>query len=82
MYPLIFCMAFMSVLLLFVQLPPHSFAGLFLKDPATIEIAATALRKYTFMLPCIAIQFAFVQGMTSMGKTAYAFPIRDLELEL
>ena len=74
-YLLLFCMAFMGLLFLAVQILPESFAGLFLKEPSTIEIASAALKKYTYMLPCIAVQFAFVQGMTSMGKIAYAFPM-------
>lgn len=74
-YLLIFCMAYMGFLVLIVQVSPESFVGLFLKERSTIGIAAAALKKYTYMLPCIAVQFAFVQGMTSMGKITYAFPM-------
>lgn len=68
-------MAYMGLLFLIVQVSPESFVGLFLKEQTTIGIAAAALKKYTYMLPCIAVQFAFVQGMTSMGKITYAFPM-------
>lgn len=36
-------------------------------------MASAALRKYTLVLPGIAVQYAFVQGMTSIVKIKYAF---------
>lgn len=77
-YLLIFCLGFMIILFIFVQITPYTFVHLFLNDQNSIEIAVSALRKYTLALPCIAIQFTYVQGMTSMGKIKYAFPMSVL----
>lgn len=68
-------MVYIGVLFVFVQIFPAYFVRLFLMDQGSVEIAAKALQKYTFALPGIAVQFAYVQGMTSMAKIGYAFPM-------
>lgn len=72
---LVLCMVYIGSLFIIVQMAPEHFAGLFLTDRDSIQVAARALQQYTFALPGIAVQFAFVQGMTSMAKINYAFPM-------
>lgn len=72
---LLLCMLYTGILFVAVQMVPEYLAGLFLVERDSVQMAAEALQKYTFALPGIAVQFAYVQGMTSMAKIAYAFPM-------
>ncbi|MDE6601071.1 MAG: MATE family efflux transporter [Lachnospiraceae bacterium] len=74
-YLLALCMVYIGALFIVVQVMPEYFVGLFLADLDSVQMASEALQKYTFALPGIAVQFAYVQGMTSMAKIAYAFPM-------
>ena len=51
------------------------FAGFFLKESGTIQLAACSIRMYTFALLGIAVQYALADGLTVMGKVKYALPL-------
>ena len=72
---LVVCLSIMGVLLLAAQLGAMGFARLFLEDGETAAMAAAAIRRYTAGLLGVGVQYAFVEGLTSMGKIRYALPI-------
>lgn len=69
------CALYIGLMELSVQLFPQAFAGLFLQDNTLHELAADALRLYTFVLIGVAVQYALVDGLTAMGLVRYAFPL-------
>lgn len=71
----VLCGAYIGLLEAAVQLVPGWFAGLFLQDAALLEMASLCLRRYTLALIGVAVQYALVDGLTSMGKVRFAFPI-------
>lgn len=72
---LVVCLSMMGVLLIGAQLGAMGFARLFLEEEETAAMAATAIRRYTAGLLGVGVQYAFVEGLTSMGKIRYALPI-------
>lgn len=69
------CLSIMGLLLLAAQLGAGGFSRLFLEDSDTANLAAAAIRHYTAGLLGVGVQYAFVEGLTSMGKIRYALPI-------
>lgn len=72
---LIVCGIYMTILCILSQEIPEFFAGLFLQDPSLIPEAAQCIRKYSAGLFILAVQYSFVDGLTSMGLIKYAMPI-------
>ena len=72
---LVVCLSIMGLLLLAAQLGAGGFSLLFLEDSDTANLAAAAIRRYTAGLLGVGVQYAFVEGLTSMGKIRYALPI-------
>lgn len=71
----VLCAGYIGLLELAVQLVPTGFAGLFLRDSALLQMACLCLRRYTLGLLGVAVQYALVDSLTSMGKVRYAFPL-------
>lgn len=74
-YVFLLCAGYMLLLCLMVQVKPEIFAGIFLRDAKNIKLTASFLQKYTFGLLGVAVQYAFVDGLTAMGQIKYALPI-------
>lgn len=74
-YVFLLCGVYIGALGIAVQIFPEVFAGFFLKDADTIQLASDCLRMYTFMLLGVAVQYALVDGLTAMGKVKYALPL-------
>lgn len=74
-YVLILCGLFIGFLLLIVQIFPDVFVSMFIEDNSNIILTSGFIRKYTIGLLGIAVQCAFVDGLTSMGKVRYAMPL-------
>lgn len=72
---LVVCLGLMGLLLIGAQLGAGAFSRLFLEDRETAAMAAAAIRRYTAGLLGVGVQYAFVEGLTSMGKIRYALPI-------
>lgn len=72
---LLLCASFMGVLLVVSQTIPEVFARLFLQDETLLPLAADCIRRYAAGLLGVAVQYAFVDGLTAMGQTRYALPI-------
>ncbi len=72
---LLLCGVYMGVMTLFAQLIPGVFAGLFVQGEENIALASLFIRKYTIGLLGVAVQYAFVDGLTSMGKVKLALPL-------
>lgn len=71
----VLCAGYIGLLEVAVQLAPAWFAGLFLQDDTLLQMACLCLRRYTLGLLGIAVQYALVDSLTSMGKVRYAFPL-------
>lgn len=74
-YVFLLCMAYMSVLFVIAQFCPRPFVRLFSTNPSEIALTSDFISKYTLGLFGIAVQFAFVDGLTAMGKVKYAMPL-------
>lgn len=74
-YVLLLCGAYLGVLLILSQTIPDVFVRVFSRNRDTIELTAGFLAKYTLGILGVAVQYAFVDGLTAMGKIRYAFPI-------
>ncbi len=74
-YVLLSCFAYMLVWTLLAQSNAPLFAGLFVRDEEGIALAASFIRKYTLGLFAVSVQYAFVDGLTAMGKVKYALPL-------
>lgn len=72
---LLLCMIYICGMYIAAQFASAFFAGLFMKDAEYIALSAEFIRKYTLGLPGVAIQYAFVDGLTAMGKIKYALPL-------
>ncbi|MDD2971273.1 MAG: MATE family efflux transporter [Lachnospiraceae bacterium] len=75
---LLLCGGYMALLLLASQTVPEIYARLFVQDVHTIPLAAACIRKYAAGLLGVAIQYALVDGLTTMGQMRYAMPISFL----
>lgn len=65
---LLLCASFMGVLLVVSQTIPEVFARLFLQDETLLPLAADCIRRYAAGLLGVAVQYAFVDGLTAMGR--------------
>mgnify|MGYP003301574259 CR=1 FL=1 len=65
----------MGIMTLSAQLIPDVFAGLFVQGEENIRLASLFIRKYTIGLLGVAVQYAFVDGLTAMGKVKLALPL-------
>ncbi|MDO4323477.1 MAG: MATE family efflux transporter [Lachnospiraceae bacterium] len=74
-YVFLLCIAYIGVLFLFAQTAPQLFVRMFIDGGENILLASSFIRKYTLGLFGIAVQYAIVDGLTSMGKIRYALPI-------
>ncbi len=74
-YVLLLCGAYLGILLVLSQTIPSVFVRVFSRNSETIALAASFLSKYTMGIPGVAVQYAFVDGLTAMGKIRYAFPV-------
>lgn len=74
-YVFIFCLLYMGVLLVIAQMCPQIFVRLFTGDVQNVRLASEFVSKYTMGLLGVAVQYAFVDGLTAMGKVAYAMPL-------
>lgn len=72
---LILCALYMGLLSIFAQISPQTFVRLFTQDEAYIMITSSFIKKYTLGLTAVAVQYAFVDGLTAMGKVSYAIPL-------
>ncbi len=74
-YVFLLCLFYMLILMAVAQTAVTPFVRLFLNDPGQIALAGRLISKYTLGLWGIAIQFAFVDGLTAMGEVRYALPL-------
>lgn len=74
-YVLILCGVYIGVLCLISQIVPEVFVRLFMGKEEQIKLAASFMKRYTLGILGIAVQFAFVDGLTAMGKITYALPL-------
>ncbi len=72
-YVLLLCLGFIGVLLIAVQWQPELFVQMFVRNGSMIENTAVYLRCYTLGMLGIAVQLAYVDGLTAMGKIRFAF---------
>lgn len=75
LWVLILCGSIMAVLLGVSQFGANRFAGLFMEDQQERALAASCIRRYAAGILGVGVQYAFVEGLTSMGKIRYALPI-------
>ncbi len=71
----VLCGVYIGVLLLVAQFIPEPFVKLFSSNGTNIEMTSRFLSMYTLGILGIAVQLAFVDGLTSMGKIRYAMPL-------
>lgn len=69
------CVAYIGGLQVLVLLVPQAFAGLFLHDAAVMAVCIGCIRRFCLGLVGIAVQYAYVDGLTAMGKVRYALPL-------
>ena len=69
------CVAYIGGLQLLILLFPRAFAGLFLQDAAIMAVCVGCIRRFCLGLAGIAVQYAYVDGLTAMGKVRYALPL-------
>lgn len=69
------CAAFATLLCIASQTIPDTFAALFTQDDSLVPLAASCIRKYAVGLLGVAVQYAFVDGLTAMGQMRAALPI-------
>lgn len=69
------CVAYIGGMQLLVLLFPQAVAGLFLKDAAIMAVCVGCIRRFCLGLVGIAVQYAYVDGLTAMGKVRYALPL-------
>lgn len=69
------CVAYIGGMQLLILLFPQAFAGLFLRDAAVMAVAVGCIRRFCLGLVGIAVQYAYVDGLTAMGKVRYALPL-------
>lgn len=69
------CAAFLTLLCIASQTIPDIFAALFTQDDSLVPLAASCIRKYAVGLLGVAVQYAFVDGLTAMGQMRAALPI-------
>ncbi len=74
-YVLVLCGIYLGILLILSQSMPRVFVRIFSGNNETIELTARFLSRYTLGILGVAVQYAFVDGLTAMGKIRYAFPI-------
>lgn len=74
-YVLLLCSIYIGVLCLISQFNPQIFVRLFSSDADSINLASLFIKKYTIGLLGVAVQYAFVDGLTAMGKIRYALPL-------
>lgn len=74
-YVLLLCSIYIGVLCLISQFNPQIFVRLFSNDADSINLASLFIKKYTIGLLGVAVQYAFVDGLTAMGKIRYALPL-------
>ena len=71
----VLCGIYIGALGIAVQIFSEEFSGFFLQNHDLIQLAAGSVRMYTFALLGVAVQYAFVDGLTAMGKVKYALPL-------
>lgn len=71
----ILCISYIGILFIFVQTVPQVFTGMFSGGSSMLASAPELLRMYTLGLPALAVQYAVVDGLTSMGMTRIAMPV-------
>lgn len=71
----ILCASFIAVLWVVAQFTPEPFVKLFSSDGSNVEMTSGFLSMYTIGIMGIAVQLAFVDGLTAMGKVRYAMPL-------
>ena len=74
-YVFILCGIYIGALEIAVQIFSKGFASFFLRNGALIDLAGNCLRMYTLALLGVAVQYALVDSLTSMGKIKYALPL-------
>ena len=67
--------AFATLIGIASQTIPDTFAALFTQDDSLVPLAASCIRKYAVGLLGVAVQYAFVDGLTAMGQMRAALPI-------
>lgn len=72
---LFLCLGFIGLLLIAVQWQPEVFVRLFVRDGSRIVETSVFLKRYTLGMLGIAVQLAYVDGLTAMGKIRFAFPM-------
>ncbi len=74
-YVFILCGIYIGMLMILSQTYPQIFVRLFSNNPEYIELTSVFIKKYTIGLVGVAAQYAFVDGLTAMGKIKYALPL-------
>ena len=69
------CCIYLGILFILSQTIPDVFVRIFSRNHETVGLTAGFLSKYTLGILGVAVQYAFVDGLTAMGKIKYAFPI-------
>lgn len=74
-YVFLMCFVYMGIMLVISQTCITPFVRLFTNDLENMKLAALFISKYTIGLLGVAVQCAFVDGVTAMGKVGYALPM-------
>lgn len=69
------CASYISILFAIAQICPEPFVRLFAKDGYIVSRSCVFISHYTLGILGVAVQFAFVDGLTAMGKIGFAMPL-------
>ena len=72
---LIVCAIYMGIISTFSQTIPTVFVRIFLQDERLTRLASVCIQRYAAGLLGVAVQYAFVDGLTAMGQIQYAMPL-------
>ncbi len=72
---LIVCAIYMGIISILSQTIPTMFVHIFLQDERLISLASVCIQRYAAGLLGVAVQYAFVDGLTAMGQVKYAMPL-------
>lgn len=74
-YVFFLCAGYLLLLCIAAQMVPELFARIFIQEPDIVTLSASFIRKYTWGLLGVAVQYAIVDGLTAMGQIRFAMPV-------
>lgn len=74
-YVFFLCASYMLILCITVQFVPEMFVQIFVKEKRLMILSVSCIRKYTLGLLGVAVQYAIIDGLTTMGQIRSALPI-------